>query len=88
MTWEIFLGIVAIIGFCVSIITPIVKLTKTISELTSNIQSLNSAMNALTINNTEAHKRIWDHNEEQDKKLDNHEYRLVKIETKIDSNKS
>ena len=84
MTWEIFLGIVALVGFCVTIATPLMKLSKTMTELNVNMQNLNQAMNTLTANNTESHRRIWIHNDEQDEKLENHEKRITKIETKMD----
>ena len=84
MTWEIFLGIVALVGFCITIVTPLMKLSKTMTELNVNMQNLNQAMNTLTANNTESHRRIWAHNEEQDEKLENHEKRITKIETKMD----
>lgn len=84
MTWEIFLGIVALIGFCVTIATPLMKLSKTMTELNINMQNLNQAMNTLTANNTESHRRIWAHNDEQDERLENHEKRITKIETKMD----
>ena len=45
MTWEIFLGIVALVGFCVTIATALMKLSKTMTELNINMQNLNQAMN-------------------------------------------
>ena len=84
MTWEIFLGIVALVGFIISVATPLMKLSKTMTELNINMQNLNQAMNVLTANNTESHRRIWAHNEEQDEKIENHEKRITKIETKMD----
>ena len=84
MTWEIFLGIVALVGFCIRIATPLMKLSKTMTELNINMKNLNQAMNTLTANNTESHRRIWIHNDEQDEKLENHEKRITKIETKTD----
>lgn len=84
MTWEIFLGIVALVGFCVTIVTPLMKLSKTMTELNVSMQNLNQAMNTLTANNTESHRRIWAHNDEQDERLENHEKRITKIETKMD----
>ena len=84
MTWEIFLGIVALVGFIISVATPLMKLSKTMTELNINMQNLNKAMNVLTANNTESHRRIWQHNEEQDEKIENHEKRITKIETKMD----
>ena len=67
MTWEIFLGIVALVGFMITVISPLMKLSKTMTELNVNMQNLNQAMNTLTSNNTESHRRIWEHNEEQDR---------------------
>ena len=84
MTWEIFLGIVALVGFVITLATPLMKLSKTMTELNVNMQNLNKAMNVLTTNNTESHRRIWAHNEEQDEKIENHEKRITKIETKMD----
>lgn len=84
MSWEIFLGIVALVGFCITIATPLMKLSKTMTELNVNMQNLNQAMNTLTANNAESHRRIWTHNDEQDEKLENHEKRITKIETKMD----
>ena len=84
MTWEIFLGIVALVGFVITLATPLMKLSKTMTELNINMQNLNKAMNVLTANNTESHRRIWQHNEEQDEKIENHEKRITKIETKMD----
>lgn len=84
MTWEIFLGIVALVGFCITIATPLMKLSRTMTELNINMQNLNDAMAELTQHNTESHRRIWNHNEEQDDKIQNHEQRITKIETKMD----
>ena len=84
MTWEIFLGIVALVSFMITVISPLMKLSKTMTELNVNMQNLNQAMNTLTSNNTESHRRIWEHNEEQDSKIENHEKRITKIETKMD----
>ena len=84
MTWEIFLGIVALVGFMITVISPLMKLSKTMTELNVNMQNLNQAMNTLTSNNTESHRRIWEHNEEQASKIENHEKRITKIETKMD----
>lgn len=84
MTWEIFLGLVAIVGFLISVFTPLSKLTKTITELNVNMKNLGNAMEVLTTKNTESHRRIWEHNEEQDEKIENHEQRITKIETKME----
>lgn len=84
MTWEIFLGIVAIVSFLITLFTPLLKLTKAIAELNINMKNLGGAMTSLTTSNTESHKRIWEHNEEQDEKIENHELRITTIETKME----
>lgn len=84
MSWEIFLGIVVLVGFCITIATPLMKLSKIMTELNVNTQNLSQAMSTLTANNTESHRRIWAHNNEQNEKLENHEKRITTIETKID----
>ena len=72
------------VGFMSTVISPLMKLSKTMTELNVNMQNLNQAMNTLTSHNTESHRRIWEHNEEQDSKIENHEKRITKIETKMD----
>lgn len=84
MTWEIVLGIIALFGFIVSIVTPILKLTKIMTELNFSVEGLKDAVNQMSIKNTESHRRIWEHNEEQDKVIDDHERRLIKIEYDMD----
>ena len=84
MTWEIFLGIISLVSFLIALVTPLMKLSKSMTELSVNVKNLNDSMDNFVINNTESHRRIWQHNEEQDAKMDNHENRITKIETKID----
>lgn len=84
MTWEIFLGIVSLVSFLIALITPLMKLSKSMTELSVNVKNLNDSMDSFIINNTESHRRIWKHNEEQDSKIENHENRITKIETKMD----
>ena len=74
----------ALVGFLVTLFTPILKLTRAITELNINMKNLGGAMTTLTTSNTESHKRIWQHNDEQDERLDNHELRITTIETKMD----
>jgi chromosome segregation ATPase len=46
MTWEIFLGIGALVSFLLIIISPIVKLNNSITELNCLVKILNESMNA------------------------------------------
>ncbi len=84
MTWEIVLGIIALFGFIVSVVTPILKLTKVMTELNVSVAALKETINEMGVRNTESHRRIWEHNDEQDKKIDDHERRINKMEYDID----
>jgi cell division protein FtsL len=92
MTWEIFVGIAALVSFMIAVITPMLKLNNTITKANDHLESLQSALNDFKTSNEKSHKRIWDHNDEQDKKLeeldnrvDKHDIKLAGIETWISS---
>lgn len=80
MTWEIVAGIIALFGFLVSVVTPLTKLTKIMTELKVSVEGLKEAVSQMGEKNIESHRRIWEHNTEQDETLDNHEKRITKIE--------
>lgn len=84
MTWEILLGIITLVGFLISIIGPILKLTKVMTELSISVTNLKDAVDQMGIKNSESHKKIWEHIGEQDKKIDDHEKRITKNEYDID----
>lgn len=84
MTWEIFLGIVALIGFVITVMTPIIKLNTSITRLNVALESLQSSMTRIENDNTESHRRIWLHNDNQDALLENHEKRISDIEHTMD----
>lgn len=83
MTWEIVVGIIALFGFLVSVIT-LTKLTRIMTELTISVEGLKEAIKQMSDKNTESHRRIWEHNTEQDELLENHEKRITKIEYDMD----
>lgn len=60
MTWEIFLGIVALVGFGVTVATPLIKLNTSITKLNCSIDTLNDGMAAND-------KRITQHGQHIDK---------------------
>ena len=86
MTWEIFLGIVALVGFITAVMTPIIKLNTSITKLNSALELLQISMNRIESDNTEGHRRIWNHNESQDNIIKNHEKRITDIETVMSIN--
>ena len=68
--------IITVVGFLATVITPVINLTKSITKLTVVVESLSKDMDSQR-NGT---KRLWDHNDEQDAKLYDHETRIQILE--------
>lgn len=84
MTWEVVLGIITLFGFIVSIVTPILKLTKVMTELMMSVDGLKDTFNQMNTKTDTEIKRLWEHNEEQDETIEDHEKRIMKIEFDIE----
>ena len=69
MTWEIVLGLIALVGFGISVTTPLIKLNTSITKLNCSIDSLNKNMET-------SNKRLDEHG----KQLDNFEHRITVLE--------
>lgn len=82
MTWEIVLGIIALFGFVVAIVKPIVSLTKAITLLNANCEALAKQFSKFDKDNNDEHREIWEHNVEQDKLLQEHGLRLHDLDGK------
>ena len=76
--------VVAVLGVLVSlgvaIIKPIVSLTRAITQLTVTVDALQKDLDAFSRKNSDSHARLWQHNEKQDARLDEHERRLNNVE--------
>lgn len=86
MTWEIIAGFITFIGFigsfvgvCVKMVVP---LTQSIVKLTEKMDQLCEKYDVLDEKRKEEHKRLWDHNVAQDKKLEDHAQRLHDLDGK------
>lgn len=82
MTWDIVAGIVLLAGFIITIVKTIIPLTNALTRLTERIDSLAEQVDTLDEKKTEAHKRLWSHNDTQDAMLQNHEQRLHDLDGK------
>lgn len=71
MTWEIVLGIIALVGLVISVTTPIAKLDSSITGLKCSIDALNQNM-------ARNEERITNHG----KQIDDHEHRITVLEQK------
>lgn len=90
MTWEIFLGLGALVSFMIAIITPLIKLNTSITKLNSSVSGLKESIDRIEKDNKANLKEVWDHNDEQDKaiaentkKIHNLEHAVVTAEQKI-----
>ena len=70
----------SILGVGVTVVKPILKVVKTMTELNDSIKNLAEKLTTFETNNHDAHKRIWEHNDEVDEKLQDHEKRIWIIE--------
>ena len=78
--WSVIVMLITLGGGIIALVRPIVTLTKAITELTVTCKNLDGQFAAMQNKNTESHRRIWEHNDEQDKRLNDHEARLQNIE--------
>ena len=78
--WSVIVMLITLGGGIIALVRPIVTLTKAITELTVTCKNLDGQFAVMQNKNTESHRRIWEHNDEQDKRLNDHEARLQNIE--------
>ena len=74
--WGVVIVIVTLFGLIAAIVKPIVNMTRAMTRLTVVMEQTEKSLNKLTTDNTESHRRIWNHNEEQDATINDHEVRI------------
>lgn len=89
MEWTVITVLIAVVGLVGGIGAPLLKLNSTITTLTVALEHLKEdvAENARAIessrqNAKESHRRLWDHNDKQDEKIENHDRRIDTLEKK------
>jgi hypothetical protein len=78
--WGVVTVLIAVVGLAVTVGKPIITLNSTITKLNVLVDGIKSDVESLTAKNSESHARIWEHNEKQDAKLDDHERRIIVLE--------
>ena len=73
MTWEIVLGIIALVGFVSTIATYASKQSSILSKLEATLTALNNTLEELKENNRASHKDIYN-------KIGEHDKRISKLE--------
>lgn len=82
MTWEIFLGIVALVTFVITIVKTVVPLIEAITRLTDKLESLERKVEGIEGNGNKAHNELWEYNDKQDAILQDHAMRLHDLDGK------
>ena len=80
--WLIFKDIVVIVGLIITVTTPLLKLNTSITELKTLLESVVKKVETIDSNNTNSHRRLWEHNPEQDRVGQTHERRLDDLDGK------
>lgn len=87
--WGVFLVIVAVVGFVITISGPIAKATKAITALTVELKFFREEIAQIKRDNKEfqnsasvKHERIHTRIDEHDEKINDHEKRIIKLEHK------
>lgn len=78
--WAVVGVIVVLFGLIVAIVTPLLKLNTSITQLTCAVGVLQKNIECLTTKNTESHTKLWEHNSKQDGIIADHEMRIKIIE--------
>ena len=82
-------ALVTLIGLFLTVGTPIIKLNSTITKLNANLDALKARTDGQDVvlkemqeHAHDSHKRLWDHEAEQDKTLAEHDKRIELLEKK------
>lgn len=77
MTWEIFLGISALVAFVIAIGSIVSKASQVVATLNATITSLSDTLKEFKKDSKTEHKELHD-------KIDDHETRIGILEIKVD----
>lgn len=83
MGWEEVIAIlVTLIGLFFTVGKPIIELNKNITTLNVTVSQNSKDIAEQQKKAHESHQKLWDHNDEQDKQLADHEKRIIVLEQK------
>lgn len=80
--WDIVKDIVVLAGLIMTVTTPLLKLNTSITQLKALLDSVAKQVQENDKSNSASHKRLWEHNEEQDETLQRHGQRLHDLDGK------
>ena len=78
--WGVVGVIVALVGLVTGLVKPMISLTQSITKLTVVVEGMCTELEEQKQHTRKSHQRIWAYNEEQDKRLNDHERRIGTLE--------
>jgi hypothetical protein len=78
--WNVVLILGELIGLFLLVGRPILTLSKTIAEFNTELKNMKARVDAMECGKHEAHNKLWQHIDEQDKELADHETRIRVLE--------
>ena len=78
--WGVITVIAALVALGAAICGPIIKLNTSIARLTTTMENVAERLDRLDEDNHNSHKRLWEHNDQQDDQLAGHETRIALLE--------
>ena len=87
MEWGVVTVLIALVGLFLTVGTPILKLNSNIVKLNCTMEAIQEKtdrnekeLKEQKLHDHDAHQRLWDHNDAQDKTLGEHERRIGELE--------
>ena len=80
MSWEIVIGIIALVGFIGTVGTWISKLSRTLGILENTIGILNRTIDEFKTNSSHTHEKLSDRITKDEMTIENHEVRIKDLE--------
>lgn len=87
--WSVVSVLIAIVGLFATVGMPVIRLNSSIVRLNCSVEILtehqkeqDAAIKGQAEKASEAHSKIWSHEEEQDRQLNDHEVRIKGLEAK------
>ena len=80
--WSVVGVIVVLVGLVASIVKPMLTLNTTLTTLTSQVQQLVKSFSAFEEKSRRSHDKLHGRIDAVEDKVDNHESRIIKLETK------
>lgn len=80
--WDVVTVLVAVVGLFATVGAPVIKLNATMTRLSTLVEALEKKVDNQAASSKESHRRLWEHNDEQDGKIADHEKRITILERK------